>query len=224
VIVELSLTISDTSAVYPGVDKNAYDPIARMDDGDLNNATFVRHFLHTGTHVDAPFHFDNQGARIDQIPIEDFVYHRPLLIDVPKTRGQLITASDLAPYAEEIRKADLVLFHTGFIAHIDDEPVYQDDFPAIDLEVARMFRDEFLNVVAVSIDTLSIESIHGPEDGFPVHLQLLHHEQSDNRPLLVYENTNTLPLVGKTPKTVWALPIRFAGTEAAPVAMIAEVD
>ena len=209
-IVELSLTISDTSSVYPGVDKNTYDPISRMDDGDLNNATFVRHFL--------------QGARIDQIPIEDFVYHRPLLINVPKTRGQLITASDLAPYAEEIQKADLVLFHTGFITHIDDEPVYQDDFPAIDLEVARMFRDEFLNVVAVSIDTLSIESIHGPEDGFPVHLQLLHHEQSGNRPLLVYENTNTLPLVGKTPKTVWALPIRFAGTEAAPVAMIAEVD
>jgi len=224
VIVELSLTISESSCVYPGVAKDTFHPAARMDDGSANNATFVRHFLHTGTHVDAPYHFDNDGARIDEIPIENFVYANPLLIEVPKSRGELITAADIAPFAARMRTADLVLFHTGFMKHIDDEAVYQDEFPAIDVNVAHMLRDEFLNVVAVGIDTLSIESIHGPEDGFPVHLQLLHHEKSANRPLLVYELANTLALNGRNPKAVWALPIRFAGTEAAPVAMIAEVD
>jgi arylformamidase len=224
VIVELSLTLSESSPVYPGVTKTAYDPDSRMSNGALNNVTYVRHFMHTGTHVDAPFHFDNDGRKMDELPITDFVYYRPLVLDLPKKSGELITPADLTPFMSRLRDADLVLFHTGFCRYQADEPRYQDEFPALNLEAARLFRDELLNVVGIGIDTLSIESVHGPEQGFAVHRMLLHHETSSNRTLLIYENVNTAPVVGRKLKTVWALPVRFAGLEAGPVAMVAEVE
>lgn len=222
--VELSSVNSERAPVYPGVDKIAYEPGPRMDDGDPNNATYVRLFLHDGTHVDAPFHFDNEGKKINEIPIEDFIYDAPLVLDIPKQRGELVTRADLEPHMEALRKADLVLFHTGFGANRDNEAVYQDEFPAIDVEAAQLLRDELLNVKGIGIDTLSIESVHAPENGFPVHRALLHHAVSNNRTLLIYENVVTDDLAGKKVEEVYALPIRFAGLEAAPVSMIARVE
>ncbi|GAK10451.1 hypothetical protein JCM19039_63 [Geomicrobium sp. JCM 19039] len=39
-------------------------------------------YLHAGTHVDAPFHYDSNDRGNDQVPIEDFIYESPLLFDV----------------------------------------------------------------------------------------------------------------------------------------------
>ena len=223
-LLELSHPISPTTPVYPGVDQSSYVSANRMSRGGPNNATYVRHFLHTGTHVDAPFHFDDEGLTIDRVPINEFVYSAALVLSIRKKRGELITPADLENHKAALSRADLVLFHTGYCHYINDVGVYQDDFPAIDLEVARMFRDELLNVVAIGIDTLGIESLAGPDSGFPVHKQLLQRTLSQQRPLLIFENVNTAPVVDCKIGTVWALPIRFSGTEAAPVAIVAEVD
>jgi arylformamidase len=224
-VVELSITMDEQCPVYPGTKKTRYDRVARMADGGQNNITYLsRHLLHTGTHVDAPFHFDKDGRTIEEIPIEDFVYSSPIVLDVPKGRGELIGLRDLEPHMDRIKLADLVIFNTGYYRYQADETRYQDQFPAIDVEVARLLRDELLNVVGIAIDTLSVESVHGTENDFPVHKTLLHHDWSSNRTLLIFENVNIAPLAAMQPRRIWALPVRFAGTEAAPVAMIAEVD
>lgn len=223
-IVELSYVLSPTTVVYPGVAATSYEPTSKMSEGGLNNVNYVRHFLHTGTHVDAPLHVDEEGESIDEIPIENFVYRSVVVLNTPKQRGELITGEDLSDHMESLSRADLVLFHTGYCRHMENREIYQDDFPAIDLEVARIFRDKLLNVVAIGIDTLGIESLAGPEAGFPVHKQLLQRNTSQNRPLLIYENVNTGLVVNRQVTTVWALPVRFGGTEAAPVAIVAELE
>ena len=223
-IVELSYVLSPTTVVYSGVDATSYEPASKMSEGGLNNVNYVRHFLHTGTHVDAPLHVDEDGDPIDEIPIESFVYRNVVVLNTPKQRGELITKEDLADHMEALCRADLVLFHTGYCQHIENRKIYQDDFPAIDLELARILRDELLSIVAIGIDTLGIESLAGPGAGFPVHKQLLQRKLSRNRPLLIYENVNTAPVADRAVGTVWALPVRFGGTEAAPVAIVAELE
>src|SRR5690625_4631309 len=47
--------------------------------------------LHTGTHVDAPFHFDNDGETIDKLPLDSFI-GKALVIDVSETN--FITSND----------------------------------------------------------------------------------------------------------------------------------
>ena len=44
-----------------------------MNKGDLYNLTAVHMCAHNGTHVDAPYHFINDGKTIEQVSLEKFV-------------------------------------------------------------------------------------------------------------------------------------------------------
>ncbi len=56
-------------AVYPGDDAPAKVAIKRIYDGATYNLTNFSMCAHNGTHVDAPFHFLNEGATVEQIPL-----------------------------------------------------------------------------------------------------------------------------------------------------------
>ena len=69
--------------------------------------------MHTGTHVDAPFHFDANGKTIDQIPIEDFHYTKPLVLEIAKGKGERIRYEDLKSHESEIKECDILFLYTG---------------------------------------------------------------------------------------------------------------
>lgn len=191
--------------------------------GDVNNTSMIRLFLHAGSHVDAPFHFDGDGRTIDQIPVERFVYHRAIVANIPCKRGDRISAEQLKR-VENLGNADLLLLYTGYSLHISNEPVYADDFPALDLSAARYLRRNFPALEGVAIDTLSIEGVDGCDHGFAVHHELLDEKGREERSLLVFENMDLQP-VANTPGffRVYAFPLRFSGLDASPVNMVAEI-
>lgn len=59
---------------------------------------------HTGTHVDAPYHFVRDGRRIDEVPLSQF--HGPaIVVDLSsKSAREPIVWNDLAPYKETLRR------------------------------------------------------------------------------------------------------------------------
>ena len=59
--------------VYPGNPKPERQTLRTMDSGERCNLTAFSMCAHNGTHVDAPFHFINDGKKIDQIPLDVFV-------------------------------------------------------------------------------------------------------------------------------------------------------
>ena len=59
--------------VYPGDPAPQKEEICRMANGDLYNMTALRMCAHNGTHVDAPFHFLQDGKTIDAVALEHFV-------------------------------------------------------------------------------------------------------------------------------------------------------
>ena len=56
-------------AVYPGDPKPQRDKLSSMDSGNIYNLTAFYMCAHNGTHIDAPFHFINDGKTIDQIEL-----------------------------------------------------------------------------------------------------------------------------------------------------------
>lgn len=56
-----------TSAVYPGDAVPSYSRSASMDRGDVCNVTVITMCAHNGTHMDAPFHFVQDGKAIDEL-------------------------------------------------------------------------------------------------------------------------------------------------------------
>ncbi len=59
--------------VYPGDPTPQAQPLCRMAEGELYNLTAFSMCAHNGTHVDAPFHFIENGKTIDEIPLDTWV-------------------------------------------------------------------------------------------------------------------------------------------------------
>ena len=60
-------------AVYPGDPSPQREVMLNIKDGAVCNLTALHMCAHNGTHVDAPYHFINDGKTIEQISLEKFV-------------------------------------------------------------------------------------------------------------------------------------------------------
>lgn len=90
--------------VYQGDPAPERNIIASTENGDLYNLTAFSMCAHNGTHIDAPFHFLNNGKKVDEIPLHKFVGN----CNVVEFDG-ILTAAD----AEKIiksTKAERILF------------------------------------------------------------------------------------------------------------------
>lgn len=224
-LVEMAYPLSPEIPVFPGLPRDEFISFSRMSKGGDSNFSIIRHPLHNGTHVDAPYHFYSAGRTIDQVPIDDFVYSKPFIIRKKTGKGGLIQPDDLEASGPMLRSADILLLCTGYHAFRANTSTYADDFPALSPEAARLIRTELLNIKAVAIDTLSIESCTlGPQSGFVVHKTLLDGDMYRVRPLLIFEDVNMGPILEKTISRIYAFPLRLVGLDASPVNIIAEVS
>jgi len=99
--------------------------------GDHNNSSALAMSVHSGTHVDAPFHFVPEGATIESLPLELFI--GPARVHAVDA-GKYITR-------EHVEAIDLegdvrVLFKTRN-SPLLRKPAYDPDFAAFSVEAAR---------------------------------------------------------------------------------------
>ena len=59
--------------VFPGDPSPAREVKLSISNGDVCNLTFFNMCAHNGTHVDAPYHFINEGKTIDKVDLDKFV-------------------------------------------------------------------------------------------------------------------------------------------------------
>ena len=85
--------------VYPGDPAPEKSLISSMEKGDLYNLTSFSMCAHNGTHIDAPFHFINDGKTVDAIRLESFI--GPAC--VAEHEG-VLTGSDAAKIIEKARE------------------------------------------------------------------------------------------------------------------------
>lgn len=226
-LIELSYIVAEDIPMWPTNPAEKYDHNQETRFGDMCNASSVYHHLHNGTHVDAPFHFDPHGKTIDEIPIEDFYYTAPLVVKLPKKKGERVERNELEEYKEQIAACDILFIYTGYSDIRDKLPEeFLDDFPSMSPEAALYIRKEFPELKAVALDSISFDSARtGAVNGFPSHHALLEtsSEQSE-RTLLLYEDVDIKKIADvKEIKAVCAFPVRFEGLEAGPVSIVAIV-
>uniref|UniRef100_A0A7J3V0P2 Cyclase family protein n=1 Tax=Candidatus Methanosuratincola petrocarbonis (ex Vanwonterghem et al. 2016) TaxID=1867261 RepID=A0A7J3V0P2_9CREN len=188
-----------------------------------NNTSFVKFFAHTGTHIDTPFHIDGAGSDLGAFVLEDFVFEQPLLLEIPKTDRAKITRADLLPYEKCLAQADLLLVYTGFSRFRSTDPDrYINNQPGFTVEAAEYLM-QFSRLRCVAIDLMGIENIaegRAATPPFPVHRAFL----LKRKKFLILEDANLAPLVGRTLKRAFLIPIMLPGVEAMPVTAFAETD
>lgn len=62
-----------SSAVFPGDPSPKRDILASVQAGDVCNLTAFSMCAHNGTHIDAPYHFLNDGKTVDALPLSKTV-------------------------------------------------------------------------------------------------------------------------------------------------------
>jgi arylformamidase len=73
VIYDVTRTVSETIAVWPGDTRFSYRWTMRMDEGDAVNVSSLTMSPHTGTHVDAPLHYMEKGIPMCDVPLDVFL-------------------------------------------------------------------------------------------------------------------------------------------------------
>lgn len=221
---ELSLALSQSVARYDDtIPMVRLEPFCRIKEGAINNQSSINLFLHLGTHLDAPYHFCENGSTIDELDISDFIFRKALLINANCEKGGRIDSAFLKKQPH-IHEADILLINFGYCNYMEQEDIYRDDFPALTLDAAEYIRHELPNVRAIAIDTLSVDGTDGFETNFANHHALLD-VVGYTRPILIYECVD-MRSIENTKKlfSVYGIPIRVVGADASPVTVIAEID
>ena len=136
----------------------------RMSKEDPNNSSALNMSVHSGTHIDAPFHFVADGNTIDQLPLERFI--GPALVYAVEAE-RYITKEHVAGI--RLDGATRVLFKTRNSALLHKQE-YDPDFVAFSVEAAQSLVE--LGVELVGLDYLSVA--HADEQ-VPVHRAFLDH-------------------------------------------------
>jgi arylformamidase len=136
----------------------------RMSRGDPANASALTMSVHSGTHVDAPFHFLPDGAGIDTLPLQRFI--GPALVHAV-TADRYITAENVQ--AIDLHGLTRVLFKTRN-SELLKKAAYDPDFVAFSVDAARALVAR--GVELVGLDYLSVA--HADEQ-VPVHRAFLDH-------------------------------------------------
>jgi len=92
-LIDVSVPLDESLASYPNNLPFSLEAIKRIARGDSSNVSALHMSAHTGTHVDSPRHFYDDGAGTEALAIEMLI-GRARVIELRPRGG--ITAEDLA--------------------------------------------------------------------------------------------------------------------------------
>ena len=98
-IVDLSWEFTADTPIYPGDPEPSVTVATTLENEGYNLSTLVMG-TQTGSHVDAPYHFSNEGATIDQMELDFFLGDAVIVKVTDKKADEAITMADLEPYKE----------------------------------------------------------------------------------------------------------------------------
>ena len=218
----LSYTLNVRDHAFPGAPTMRVEPFESMQKGDRLNTYNVTLFNHFGTHMDGPNHFNGQGRQLYELELSTFIFEKPLLVDIPKGRGELVEPEELMRFDEAIRAADLLLVRSGFSAmRASDNRAYSEEGPAISARAAELIVERYQNLKAVGMDWISLSSPLHLEDGIRAHQIML--GKTGAEPVLIIEDIDLSGLDPDTLETVFALPLFIEGLDSAPVTILAKI-
>ncbi|MBP5595243.1 MAG: cyclase family protein [Pseudobutyrivibrio sp.] len=218
----LSYILDPNDLVWPG-EPNIEVTHCTEIKGDCKYNSFMSKLPnHCGTHYDGPWHFNPDGIKFTQLPMDYFWFDKVAVVDVPKKPKEGVEPEDLIPFEKEIEEASLLLIKTGFAFVRQDQPeVYQKQGPYLSPAVAKYLVDRFPNLHTVGFDFLSIGSPSNDLSAESHQILLGCHskhfvtgiEDMDLRPL--YETDAKI-------RQVIAAPLRIAGVDSSQVCVIAD--
>ncbi|UJF27853.1 cyclase family protein [Planococcus sp. 107-1] len=196
-IIDITMELSSQTPEWPG--DVAFDyklSVTKEESGSVNVGQF-KTSTHIGTHVDAPFHYNDDGIKIDELPLD--VYRSAA--QVADVRGLTkITPEDL-PELEEGVTTLLLKSDTW-----KDRTQFPDFWPLFDPRIAEWMVEKGIRLLGVDVPSVDAET----SKELPTHMSM-------NRNGRFILEGIVLDDVAAGVYELIALPLKIKGAEGSPV-------
>jgi len=202
-LIDVTVPLDSALPTYPNNTPFSLEPIKRIARGDSSNVSTLHLSAHTGTHVDAPRHFFDDGAGTESLALEMLI-GRTRVIEITSRGG--ITADDLSgiDLSQDIRL--LIKTHNS---RLWSSPDFHTDYLGVAESGARHLVSHGIKLLGV--DYLSVEVFRAP--GAPAHHALL------GAGIIVIEGLNLID-VDPGIYDMYCLPLRIVGSDGAPARVV----
>ena len=212
-IVDLTLTVSDKIPTFPGSPQPSFITWENIKE-DGYNLELLFLSTHTGTHMDAPYHFLEKGAKIHEISLKKLV-SEAVLIKSKKKGGESITKIDIQKFEKKhgkIASFSSVIFYTGWQRNLQKKYYFTKN-PGLSVSAAKYLASKKINLVG--IDSPSIDL--GTDSKFSVH------QIFAKKGMLIVENLANLEKIKSSKFHLVVLPLKLKNATGSPVRAIAFV-
>ena len=206
--VDLSWPLTKDTPIYPG-DPEPDIQVATTIENEGYNLSSVFIGTQTGTHVDAPYHFSNDGDTIDKMELDYFFGEAVVIPVLGKGADEEITMGDIKAHKGKVTPGKIVLFRTDWDKNIGDDKFFH--HPYLSEEVARFIVENGTRFVC--IDTINVDKTGGTE--FPVHDLFV------EKRLIIGENMRGFDQINFDKVLLAAFPLSIVGTDGSPVRAVA---
>ena len=222
-VIDLTLTVSEKIPTFPGSPKPHFIEWETIPK-DGYNLELLFLSSHTGTHIDAPFHFFEQGKTIDDYAPEFWFCNHPHVINYAASSEEIIGTDTLLNQLSAIPDdCDCLLINTNFSRfRNDDKQTYIFHNPGISPEVGTWLRKN-TSIKMIGFDFISLSSYANRDLGREAHLAFLSElrvNQEKIDPILIVEDMD-LSKLNACPSKVIISPLRFEMADGTPVTVFA---
>jgi arylformamidase len=205
---DVTVTISELMPVWPGDPPVIIERASERAGGVSFNVSRLHLSSHSGTHVDAPFHFVSQGGTVDRLPL-DVLVGPALVLDMEDLPGKTIHALDLAGLHPPRSTTRLLLKTRNSNLWADRCNEFEPDYVHLDAKAAAWLVQRGIRLLG--LDYLSVEAFHSTT--YKVHQTLL------EAGLVVVEGLD-LSAVPAGPCQLVCLPLKIEGGDGAPARVL----
>lgn len=202
--IDISVPLHNTMVHWPGDPPFNREPVKEIEQGSTANLSNLSMGSHSGTHVDAPKHFIQDGQTIDNMPL-DIMTGIARVIEI--TDRHSIKLEEIARH--KIRTGERILFKTYNSIYAWKTNAFFEEFVHISNEVADYLAEK--KVKMVGVDYLSV-------GGYKGNGSYVHHKLLGNGIWLI--ETLDLSKVKAGKYYLICLPLRIEGGDGAPARAI----
>jgi kynurenine formamidase len=201
-----------THPIYNGVESFPHDPkVAIIPHGKVEthqyNISQIVMGSHQGTHLDAMYHFFDDGRTLDKMPLEWFIGPAHCL-QIPKGANETITVEDLQPHEACLQPEARIIVNTGWY-HRFGKADFFEDFPSFSLEAATYLAERKIRMLGMDIPTPGVQ-----------WLALHHILLAPENEIVVVESLANLDDLPATFHFI-GLPLNFKGRDGSPIRAVA---
>jgi kynurenine formamidase len=213
-VIDLTLTVSNKIPTFPGSPQPNFIPWENVKE-DGYNLELLFLSSHTGTHMDAPHHFLEKGAKIHEISLKKLV-SEAVLIQSRKKSNESVTKTDIQKFEKKHGKIDgfsSVIFLTDWQRNLQKKYYFTKN-PGLSVSAAKYLASKKISLVG--IDSPSIDL--GTDSKFSVH------QIFAKNGMLIVENLANLEKIKSSKFHLVVLPLKLKGATGSPVRAIAFVE